>query len=254
MAVLDLIPHGVSSVYVLYCHIPLSRFLTASWSTDLFSYDPDFEAWEFGKLSALREIALTIEGGYQYYYMGRPFYSSTLKDKLSSDNIKDTTSTTTKKCGTRGPSDLNMFWVSFIIITTQLAIVITDNKDPESHTWNPLDGELAQKLDHRLYVSLSRDHQTTPAPEADPNINDEDETLSLFDLHMPGILTAAQVQTHLDLDHWLLRIHGIFVYMNDLVGWEGMDMVRDPVKRIIAELAAALGPGVVRGSAVVLFE
>lgn len=53
----------------------------------MFSYDPEYEAWEFGKLSALREIALTIEGGYQYYYMGTPFYSSTLKDKLSSDNI-----------------------------------------------------------------------------------------------------------------------------------------------------------------------
>lgn len=70
---------------------------------------------------------------------------------------------------------------------------------------------------------------------------------------MPGILTPAQVQTHLDLDHWLLRIHGIFVHMNDLVGWEAMDM-EHPVKRIIAELAAALGPGVVGGSAVVLFE
>ena len=35
-----------------------------------FSYDPDFAEWEFGKLSAMREIALAIEGGYQYYYMG----------------------------------------------------------------------------------------------------------------------------------------------------------------------------------------
>lgn len=43
------------------------------------------------------------------------------------------------------------------------------------------------------------------------------------------------------------------MHMNDLVGWEAMDM-EHPVKRIIAELAAALGPGVVGGSAVVLFE
>jgi arginine-tRNA-protein transferase len=34
------------------------------------SYDPDFGEWEFGKLSAMREIAFTLEGGYQYYYMG----------------------------------------------------------------------------------------------------------------------------------------------------------------------------------------
>ena len=36
----------------------------------LFSYDPSLEQWEFGKLSALREIAMTLEGDYQYYYMG----------------------------------------------------------------------------------------------------------------------------------------------------------------------------------------
>lgn len=34
------------------------------------SYDPDYEHWEFGKLSAMREIALSIEEGYGYYYMG----------------------------------------------------------------------------------------------------------------------------------------------------------------------------------------
>jgi arginine-tRNA-protein transferase len=44
-------PSGVSSVYIFY--------------------DPDYEQWEFGKLSAMREIALALEGSYQYYYMGR---------------------------------------------------------------------------------------------------------------------------------------------------------------------------------------
>ena len=34
------------------------------------SYDPSFEQWEFGKLSALREIALALEDSYHYYYMG----------------------------------------------------------------------------------------------------------------------------------------------------------------------------------------
>lgn len=34
------------------------------------SYDPAYEKWEFGKLSALREVALAVEGAYQYYYMG----------------------------------------------------------------------------------------------------------------------------------------------------------------------------------------
>lgn len=35
------------------------------------SYHQDVEDWSFGKLSALREIQLAIEGGYQYYYMGQ---------------------------------------------------------------------------------------------------------------------------------------------------------------------------------------
>lgn len=34
------------------------------------SYDPEFGDWEFGKLSALREIAFALEEGYKYYYMG----------------------------------------------------------------------------------------------------------------------------------------------------------------------------------------
>lgn len=37
----------------------------------LHSYDPDYEQWEFGKLSAMREIAMTLEDDYKYYYMGR---------------------------------------------------------------------------------------------------------------------------------------------------------------------------------------
>ena len=50
MGVLDLLPHCVSGVY--------------------FVYHSDFEKWAFGKLSAMREAALALEGGYQYYYMG----------------------------------------------------------------------------------------------------------------------------------------------------------------------------------------
>ena len=55
MAILDLLPHCVSGVY--------------------FIYHSDFEKWSFGKLSALREAALALEGGYQYYYMGYYIHS-----------------------------------------------------------------------------------------------------------------------------------------------------------------------------------
>jgi arginyl-tRNA--protein-N-Asp/Glu arginylyltransferase len=37
---------------------------------DRSSYDPEFGDHEFGKLSALREIAFALENDYRYYYMG----------------------------------------------------------------------------------------------------------------------------------------------------------------------------------------
>ena len=50
MGVLDMLPHCVSSVYLIY--------------------HQDVGEWEFGKLSALREIAMARDDGYRYYYMG----------------------------------------------------------------------------------------------------------------------------------------------------------------------------------------
>ena len=45
MGILDLLPHCVSGVYMLY--------------------HSDYEQWQFGKLSALREASLALEGGYE---------------------------------------------------------------------------------------------------------------------------------------------------------------------------------------------
>lgn len=86
--------------------------------------------------------------------------------------------------------------------------------DPESGDWDPLDGELTEKLNSRSYVSLSRDRASNPAPlvsekDVDPNAED----VSLFDLGMPGVLTLPQVK-ELDLDHWLLFFNNNFVHMN----------------------------------------
>lgn len=84
--------------------------------------------------------------------------------------------------------------------------------DPESNSWDPLDGELSQKLDQRPYVSLSRDRSSTTAEDSkiDPDVNEEE--LSLFNIHMPGVLTLDEVKA-LDLDHWNLLYHGTFVHM-----------------------------------------
>ena len=50
------------------CTCFAARYLPGA---DKISYDPDFEEWQVGKLSALREIALALEGQYGYYYMGQ---------------------------------------------------------------------------------------------------------------------------------------------------------------------------------------
>ncbi|KAL4803532.1 arginine-tRNA-protein transferase [Aspergillus unguis] len=204
VAVLDLMPNGVSSVYTFY--------------------DPDHEHWEFGKLSAMREIAMALEDGYRYYYMGYYIHSC-------------------QKMRYKGS-----FRPQYIL-------------DPQSHTWDPLDGELSAKLDKRPYVSLSQDRAAETETkeenvgaeaEAEAEINDED--VSLFALKMPGVLTVDEIEK-LDLGSWALLVHGSFVHMSDLVGWEQMP-IDEPqsIKGIVAELAATLGPVVVKDSAVVLFD
>ncbi|KAJ5256579.1 arginine-tRNA-protein transferase [Penicillium angulare] len=201
VAVLDLVPSGVSSVYVFY--------------------DPEYEQWEFGKLTALREIAFAIENQYSSYYMG--YYIHSCQKMRYKGNYRP----------------------QYIL-------------DPESYAWDPLDGELSEKLDQKSYVSLSQDRasregeDSKPTSALDPDVNEEE--LSLFDINMPGVLTRDEVKD-LRLSQWYLLYHGTFVQMNDLVGWEDMPIDNpQSLRGIISELAAALGPSVVRNSAVVLFD
>ena len=89
VAVLDLVPSGVelgirlvSAFFFLNC---VGALLTSG------SYDPDYEHWQFGKLSAMREIAFCIENDYRFYYMGN---FRTLHDMCSANNgLQDTIST-----------------------------------------------------------------------------------------------------------------------------------------------------------------
>ncbi|KUL90214.1 hypothetical protein ZTR_01897 [Talaromyces verruculosus] len=207
VAVLDLLPGGVSSVYLFY--------------------DPEFGDWEFGKLSALREIAFAMEEGYKYYYMG--YYIHTCQKMRYKA----------------------LYRPQYIL-------------DPESMTWDPLDGELIGKLDKRKYVSLSRDH-ARQLSSAESKVEDDkedelpelvnEEALSLFSIGMPGVLTAEEVLSGIDLDHWLLLVHGTFVHMEDLVGWEDAQITdAQSVKGIVGELVAVLGVEVAKKSACVLFD
>jgi arginine-tRNA-protein transferase len=176
MGVLDLLPRCVSGVYLLY--------------------HSDYEKWQFGKLSALREAALAIEGDYQYYYMGYYIHSCT-KMRYKGD-----------------------YKPQHVL-------------DPESYEWNPLDGELKSLLDKKTYVSLSRerarknsvaitqgkDVQTAQGNEADdfadfpyPTARKAGDAVkdgvSLFDLKIPGLMTEEEIESTLDLGSTPIRVRG----------------------------------------------
>lgn len=171
MSVLDLLPHCVSGVY--------------------FIYHFNFEKWSFGKLSALREAALALEGGYQYYYMGY-YIHSCVKMRYKGD-----------------------YKPQYIL-------------DLESMAWDPLDGELRQLLDRKKYISMSSERRSGygPGNEDSPQAieSDEDsiklakpteateailEGLSLFDLHIPGVMTAGEVEEQINIGEVGIQVRGM---------------------------------------------
>lgn len=237
VGVLDLLPHAVSSVYLFY--------------------DPEYQEWDWGKISALQEIALTIQKGYEYYYMGYYIHSC-------------------PKMRYKG-----RYYPSHLL-------------DPETLDWNLLDNETRTKLDSRKYVSLSADRKagigstegipsgpaasdvkTTPSHveeltkeklgeklkgeeidmDSDPSDADDTEIPegSLFDYNIPGVLKKEDV-AKLDLDHMKLLVRANLVDLEDLRGWEEWQ-IDDPgtIKGIAAELIAATGPKLLKDSALALF-
>ncbi|PSN61196.1 arginine-tRNA-protein transferase 1 [Corynespora cassiicola Philippines] len=217
MGILDLLPHCVSGVYLVY--------------------HSDFEKWNFGKLSALREAALALEGGYQFYYMGY-YIHSCAKMRYK---------------GEYRPQHV---------------------LDPETYEWNPLDGELRRLLDKKPYVSLARERRlkakAPPPPAADDDDDDDDQAdnysdyphptaagggdvvsdgTSLFDLRVPGLMTTEEIEEQLELGRQGIKVRGVPtpVEARRLVSWEDGDL-RDStsIKGIVGELVACVGAEVAK--------
>lgn len=237
MAVLDLLPHAVSGVY--------------------FLYHRDFEKWSLGKLSALRETALALEGGYKFYYMGY-YIHSCLKMRYKG--------------------------------TYKLQHVL----DFESFEWSPLNEEMCRLMDERKWVSMSRERRaiaakqdsstpdasasTATASAADDEISENSnpppdqlssETssnskadsiyptpshpipldaansgLSLLELGMPGVLTLSHFKEQIDLDSVKISLGrgGMIHRTVDIVSWvDGEETDSTSIKGVIAEFAACLG-------------
>jgi len=240
MGVLDLLPHAVSGVY--------------------FLYHSDVEKWSFGKLSALREAALALEGNYSFYYMG--YYIHGCKKM-------------------RYKSDYHPQYVL----------------DFHSFGWDLLNEEMMLLMEKRKYASMSRERErlmrkersvagtidgpneriTSPVfPQASNELDravDRSHSiqsleltegndvsyptpldahlsgLSLLELGMPGVMTFEQLQ-HADIDLGLMKVTlgGSTIHeMQDIVSWDaGSETDVKTIKGVIAEFAAAVGPCVAK--------
>lgn len=237
VGVLDLLPEAVSAVY--------------------FMYDDSIHKHQPGKLGALREIALALEGGYRYWYPGYYIHSC---PKM------------------RYKIDYNPQYVL----------------DPETLKWDLLDSEALAIFDQKPYVSLSQErtvHQgknnsngkgnakcpsedsvtqenTQPqaGQEADSSskqrnssdgkekevedvISDEDDSdreSSVFTSNMPGIPSLSDLDK-INLDNIrVLSDHTEDFFTTGETGVWAMESIHQLgcLKSKIAELAAVLGPDV----------
>lgn len=237
VGVLDLLPQAVSAVY--------------------FMYDDSVHKHAPGKLGALREIALALEGGYRYWYPGYYIHSCP-KMRYKID-----------------------YSPQYVL-------------DPETLKWDLLDSEALAIFDKKAYVSLSRDrpaHQggkrtngtgngdcssldsaaqgdanprlddavdnvsqgTQPLDDQEEDVEDEvldeddnDEGTSVFTSNMPGIPSLLDLDK-INLDNIrVLSDHTEDFFTTGETGVWAMESIHrlGCLKSRIAELAAVLGPDV----------
>ncbi|KAF2668230.1 arginine-tRNA-protein transferase 1 [Microthyrium microscopicum] len=202
--VLDLLPHCVSGVY--------------------FVYHQDYEKYSFGKLSALREACLALEGEYQYYYMGYYIHSCS-KMKYKND-----------------------YQPQYFL-------------DLETKQWDPLDQEALSLLDTHHYLSLSQLRQqnangtldgSNPAESTKDEIGADavakmlrshnSDKVSLFDLDFAGMMTPEELEAQINLGELPIQLRGGMYKCKMLASWP-TDNIRNPssLKGTIAELVACVG-------------
>ncbi|OCT54209.1 arginine-tRNA-protein transferase [Cladophialophora carrionii] len=222
VGVLDLLPHAVSSVYLFY--------------------DPEYQHWDLGKVSALRETALALEAGYEYYYMDPETFEWNLFDddyRQKLDKRKYVSPAHDRKSRSEAAES-------------------QEPDESDKAKANTGDGrnttkEIGQKFDDEQdleFDEAASDEEDAEIPEG-----------SLFDYAVPGVLTKDEVE-QLDLDHWRLVVRDALIELEvqgplakcDLRGWEEWK-IDDPgsIKGIAAELIAATGPKLLENSALVLF-
>jgi len=180
-----------------------------------FFHHSDFLPHQIGKLGALREIALALEYGYDYYYMG--YYVATCQKMLYK--------------ATYNPH--------YIL-------------DPETYEWNVLTTEMKSKLAEAPYYSPSA-ALVMPVPYyLLPTYNPSMDTAEaaaergdaplLFYPRIPGALSQAEIEKQWDIGELQICAHDKFFtlrYTNlwDLTG----DSPNRRIRQQLNELVSVLG-------------
>ncbi|MCJ1280829.1 Arginyl-tRNA--protein transferase 1 [Xylographa opegraphella] len=215
MGVLDLTPQCVSSVYLMYHEC--------------------VNDWEFGKLSALQEIALAVEAGYRYYYMGY-YIHSCIKMRYKST-----------------------FHPTYVL-------------DPETYSWDPLDQDILARLSACDYVSLSRDRRL--GINASSSVTDNEQAAgstagsstapdpsSIFHTDMPGVMSIEDIKENISLGEIDVRLKDktvnlargnvilkrtaqLTLLLRQRLGeWDDEEMIdTSGVQGVAAEFVACIGP------------
>ncbi|KAI0878477.1 arginine-tRNA-protein transferase [Hypoxylon argillaceum] len=203
VGVLDLLPNSVSSVY--------------------FLYHESINEWGPGKLSALREIALAIEGNYRWWYPGYYIHSCPkMRYKME-----------------YSPKQI---------------------LDPDNLQWVEVSKEILAKFDSRGYLDLSSNgnDQVTDSKQSQEDISMADggkrdneergrgsnaEYISLLDSDMPGLPPMDEIMSY-DYDNIPVRLKaGIFPAV-DVFQWQAEDEDISHgagPKGQLAQMAAAVG-------------
>ncbi|KAF2965443.1 hypothetical protein GQX73_g8141 [Xylaria multiplex] len=202
IGVLDLLPHAVSAVYFLY-------------HESIYNWSP-------GKLGALREIALALEGGYRWWYPG--FYIHTCpKMRYKMDY---------------SPQQI---------------------LNPNNMAWVDISNEVLAKFDSHGYLdfsSTSDDQVSNSNPnQADGSMdiedksdneesdNDNEEYISLLDSNMPGLPPMDDIISY-DYDNIPVRLRAGIYPAVDVFQWqtEDEDIMHGAGPRgQLAQMAAATG-------------
>lgn len=250
VGVLDLLPQCVSAVYLMY--------------------DDSVAHFSFGKLSALREIALAREGGYRYWYAG--FYihqcpKMRYKADFKPQTLLDPTSYSWDSLNDELVEKLDK--KKFVSLSLERAAIATkddDSLDPE-HTDEhlgkeeqgekisgfPLPNQPSGPKQEAIHLPDEED-QSDNSTESDEASTLGDPSLTIFaeSRSIPGLMTKRQILDTVDLDSIKVRVRGSNAKCADLMAWKesNMDSTRS-IKGIIAELVSAVGADLAKDMVVV---